>query len=262
MLDFGVHQGSSLLVAQAADDSLRLIPVLATPEGREQSVVWDVCQQWQRLGYPTLVLDGSSMETDDEPGLADLLEHAIWIDPAADPATGGTSSIAVVPAARGLSQLRTQEGALRLLNPLFRRYAIVVLYAPLDVLASALLEHTAAVPLLMLKNGSPGVVDAYRHLKALALHAGVNALVAGTLTPDADAAVVQAQLQRLCGCAMDHLRRVPRTMAVDTHRPADMQRLALALLENAATLASVGPQGAALPWVITAAQAAAPLSSH
>lgn len=262
MFDFGVHQGSSLLGASAADDSLRLIPMVATPDGREQSVVWDVCQHWQRMGYPTLVLDGSSMETDAEPGLADLLEHSLWIDRAADRVADSPSSVAVLPAARGLYTLRKNAGALQVLNSLFRRYAVVALYAPLDTLASQLLEWSGIVPLVVLGSGTAGVVDGYRQLKALAVNGGVNALVAGTVTPDATASAVKSQLQRLCACASDHLRSAPRTMVVDPRRPADMQRLALALLESAGTLAPAGPQSAGLPWTSIAAPAAAPLSSH
>lgn len=260
MLDFGRHQGSSLLGAQAADDSLRLVPMVAN--GDEQSVMWDVCQHWQRLGYPTLVLDGCSVETAAEPGLAELLEHSLWIDGGSDRTADPVSSVAVIPAARGLETLKATAGALHALYPLFRRFAVVVLYAPLDVLAAPLLANSGAVPLLVMKSGSAGVIEGYQQLKALALHAGVNALVAGNVTPDVKAAAVHSQLQRLCACAHDHLRRTPRTMAVNPHHPADLQRLALALLEGAATIASSGSQTAALPWTFTAAQSAAPLSSH
>ncbi len=262
MFDFGVHQGSSLLGASAADHSLRLIPMVATAHGREQSVVWDVCQHWQRMGYPTLVLDGSSMETDAEPGLADLLEHSLWIDRATDRAADNASSVAVLPAARGLYTLRKNAGALQVLNSLFRRYAVVVLYAPLDTLASPLLEWSGTVPLVVLGSGAAGVVEGYQQLKALAVNGGVSALVAGIVSSDAAASVVKSQLQRVCACASDHLSSAPRTMAVDPLRPTDMQRLALALLESAGTLASAGSPSAGLLWSTIAAPAAAPLSSH
>ena len=80
MLEFGLHQGTSLY-GRTPQDGLRLIPVAGAPGGTGLQVLWDICTHLQALGYPTVVLDGSERETAEAPGLLELLDDTLWIEP-------------------------------------------------------------------------------------------------------------------------------------------------------------------------------------
>ena len=101
MLEFGLHQGTSLY-GRTPQDGLRLIPVAGSPGGTGLQVLWDICTHLQALGYPTVVLDGSERETAEAPGLLELLDDTLWIDPPTQ--LPGADSLAVLPAARGLAE--------------------------------------------------------------------------------------------------------------------------------------------------------------
>ena len=130
MLDTSFHQGASLHF-QTPQDELRLLAV-ASPQPEELGLetLWQVCLHLQRLGYPVVVLDGTAQESDDAPGLLDLLVHAPWHDGGLPGASKDTSNLAVLPAAQGLSTLACGrphgQQALQALHPIFRRYAVVV----------------------------------------------------------------------------------------------------------------------------------------
>ncbi|NMM82231.1 hypothetical protein B2J86_15055 [Acidovorax sp. SRB_14] len=257
MLDIGLHQGTSLH-SHTPQAELRLA-VVASQGGNAHALetLWQVCAQLQRLGHPVVVLDGTAQESDDAPGLQHLLACAPWGDDAL-PHTGmDAGSLAVLPAMTGLDMLafeaRPLDAPLRALQPLFRQYALVVLHAPVGTLASPLLTGTAVTPLLTMQAGPAGVVDSYRQLKLLALHAGLPATVA-CLVPSHD-----SDLQRhghdavnaVRQCAARHLGQSVATTVVQAGHAPDMQRLALHLLENACTLGA--PEDCAWPQAAPAA---------
>ena len=110
MLDLGFHQAASLhsLTPQA---ELRLLAVASqgnTANGLE--TLWQICASLQRLGYPVVVLDGTAQESDDSPGLLHLLQHATWNDGASLNLGATASSLAVIPAAKGLLHLSRKAG--------------------------------------------------------------------------------------------------------------------------------------------------------
>lgn len=264
MLEFGLHQGTSLY-GRAPQDALRLISVASVPGGRSLEMLWAVCTQLQGLGYPTVVLDGSASETAESPGLMDLLEHNLWIEAPMGALEAAEQSLAVLPAARGLAMLapaqRISAVPLACLQPLLRRYAVVVLYAAMPVLASSLMAGSSASPLLLLGDGEDAVMRAYKDLKWLALEAELAATVVSLAHGQAKRAGAHRQLSALRECAATHLRQTPRTLALDPDRPADLQRLALELLEGAETLAPAGAT-TALPSSRGAARAAHVATSH
>ena len=264
MLEFGLHQGTSLY-GRTPQDAVRLISVASAPGGRSLELLWAICTHLQGLGYPTVVLDGSAPETAESPGLIDLLEHNLWIDAPQGLSMANDQSLAVLPAARGLAALtrpeRRSTAPLHSLQPVLRRYAVVVLYAPTSVLASSLRAETAASPLLLLEEGDQAVMATYKDLKWLALHAGLAGTVVRLAHGQRQRAAAHQQLRALCECAEKHLGRPPRTLALDPDRPTDLQRLALELLENAESLAPAGIY-AALPSSRDAAHAAQFATSH
>ncbi len=267
MLEFNTHQGTSLCGAMN-QDGLRVVTVAGTSGGAERPLVWAICAHLQRLGYPSLVLDGWGDESEAAPGLVDLLEQRCWIDATLDTDEEDAASLGVLPAARGLAELvnaADQEGsalALQTLYPLFRRYAVLVIYAPTETLASALFEGSHATPLIVMScDERAAVVNAYAQLKLLALHADIGGLVACPLSARCNAALVRLQLDKLFTCAQAHLGRVPASSALDVSRPAEVQRLALALLERALQLTSLEVQPA-IPWRHSARPVAALATSH
>lgn len=242
LLDTATHQAVGLH-CYTPQRELRLLPVLSQPDdGPWLEMLWQLCSHLQRLGYPVVVLDGTAQEGPHSPGLAQLLGARPWPGAETLNANTGDSSLAVLPAARGLAWLAGQAqlgngGALQRLQPLLRAYAAVVLYAPPEQLAPLLLG-SASMPLVMTGPGAQGMVRSYRQLKHMALHAGVPCTVAAIVPPHASAqprqtAEALATLQR---SAHRHLGQQIHTTTVTAARVQDIQRLALQLLENAASL--------------------------
>ncbi len=263
MLDFGLHQGTSLH-SHTPQAELRLA-VVASQGGNAHALetLWQACSQLQHLGHPVVVLDGTAQESDDAPGLQHLLACAPWGDDAL-PHTGvDAGSLAVLPAMTGLDMLAFDadplDAPLRALQPLFRHYTLVVLHAPVSTLASPLLAGTAALPLLTMQAGPEGVVESYRQLKLLAVHAGLSATVACLVHSQEDAHQRQAgdALNAVRQCAQRHLGQDVITTVVQAGHAPDMQRLALHLLENACTLGA--PDGCT--WAQAAPAAGHPLFS-
>lgn len=239
MLDTGFHQAAGLnsFTPQA---QLRVLAVASQDRASSGlEMLWQICANLQRLGYPVVVLDGTALETDEAPGLSHLLQ-APWNDGL--DAGASATSVAVLPAARGLAQLQRQaysEGAppLQGLLPYFRAYGMLVLHAPAGLLGP-LLTHTSTIPLAVMENGSAGVMACYKSLKQIATHSGLPCTVASVLQGDsaAERRKTLGALRTLQDCAERHLGGRVRTTTVSANKPHDVQRLALQLLENAGTI--------------------------
>jgi hypothetical protein len=247
MLDTGFHQGAGLhsFTPQAQLRVLAMASQDRASSGLE--MLWQICANLQRLGYPVVVLDGTALETDEAPGLSHLLQQAPWNDGLGVSATASATSVAVLPAARGLHQLQRQaytDGTppLQGLLPHFRAYGLVVLHAPAGLLGP-LLTHTSTMPLAVMEGGSAGVLTCYKSLKQIATHSGLPCTVASVLQKDtvAERRKTMAALRTLQDCAERHLGGRVRTTTVSAHNSHDVQRLALQLLENAGTI--TGPLG-------------------
>jgi hypothetical protein len=242
MLDVSPHQAAGLQgFMPQADLRLAAVASDANP-GTGLEPLWQVCAILQRLGYPVVVLDGTAQETDESPGLIHLLRDGPLRDTAALGSRVPVSSLAVVPAGKGLDVLGRQAVAAGLapladLLPLFRRYGLLVLHAPATTLAS-LLTHTATVPLVIMGQGAAGVLSSYTSLKQIAVHTGLPCMVAALLRggSEAERKAARASLQTLQKCASRHLGGPVRTTTISTQSPQDLQRLALQLLENAGTI--------------------------
>jgi hypothetical protein len=242
MLDTCFHQGAGLhsFTPQA---ELRVLAVASQANAENGlETLWQLCASLQRLGYPVVVLDATACETQASPGLHHLLRQAPWHEGASVDLSAIASSLAVIPAALGLRELaRTAQAfdapPLQALLPYFRAYGLLVLHAPADVLGP-LLTHTATAPLVVMQPGAAGVLASYRHLKQIALHAGLPCTVAAVLqgATAPERAKAAGALRTLQQCADRHLGGRLQTTTVSAHNSQDMQRLALQLLENAGTI--------------------------
>ncbi|GAA6121300.1 hypothetical protein [Acidovorax sp. FG27] len=244
LLDTGLHQGFGLssVTPQA---ELRWLAVLSQPDATMGlETLWQVCSSLQRLGYPVVVLDGTARETGDAPGLEQLLASPDWQGGSLSRGASTSTSLAVVPAAYGLLCLaerasRGEVAVMQRLQPIFRAYSLVVVYAQHPLMAP-LLRGTPALPLVMTSPDAPGVEQSYRQLKHMTVHAGVQCTVASVVAPGPSeprrTQTARGALETLQRCAAEHLGHTPRTTIVRAGSPQDVQRLALQLLENACTM--------------------------
>ena len=242
MLDIGFHQASGLH-SYTPQSELRVVAVASQDNaGAGLETLWQVCASLQRLGYPVVVLDGTAQETDDSPGLLHLLLQAPWNEGVNLNMGAMASSLAVIPSAKGLLRIirqasRNETAPLHALLPYFRTYGILVLHAPAATLGP-LLTHTATIPLVVMGEGSAGVLTTYKSLKQIAVDTGLPCMVAALLRSGAAAERRKTRhaLQTLQDCAERHLGGPVRTTTIATQNAQDVQRLALQLLENAGTI--------------------------
>lgn len=242
MLDIGFHQAASLH-SFTPQTELRVVAVASQDKAATGlEALWQICASLQRLGYPVVVLDGTAQETDDSPGLLHLLQQAPWNEGATLNMGATASSLAVIPAAKGMQRIsaeasRSETAPLPSLLPYFRTYGLIVLHAPAATLGP-LLTHTATIPLVVMGEGSAGVLASYKSLKQIAVHTGLPCMVAALLRGNTPAERRKAQhaLLTLQDCAERHLGGPVRTTTIATQNPQDVQRLALQLLENAGTI--------------------------
>lgn len=237
MLD-STHQGCGLQAA-AAWHEVQVCAIADSATAPGSTLLWPLSAQLQQLGYPVLVLDASQTESAAAPGLRDLLAEPAWQAAFLGPRRAA-ASVATLPAALGLSQL---EGLEQLLS-YARRYAVVLIHAPVEQLAP-LLRGQALRPLLPLDMQPRGMVRSYRQIKHLALHAGLPSIVAAAAAAHEPFALRHADtlMASLTRCAERHLRLAPLCTRTDPGLAQDMRRLALMLLAHSATL-SCGPSAA------------------
>ena len=259
MLESFADQGESLRHS-APPASLRLVTLVSQGDSAtELPLLWQLCLALHGFGYPPVVLDATSLESQQHPGLQDLLGHAHWTQPDTSDALGWQ----VMPAASGLRTLARARTAdqmpLQPLAPLFRDYSVIVLYARAELLIP-LLRDSGAQPVLAVTPSRSGVLQGYRTLKQLALQAR---LVPTLVAPVASAlknaeSLAKSAAKKLQNCAMTYLGCNADMMTVRSdgppgHRTDDAQRLALRLLESAIGIGAEQQPG---PWM---QRAAAPL---
>lgn len=246
MLDAHFHQGSGL--RHFTPQSELRVMAMASQEGAAGAhgleTLWQICASLQRMGYSVLVLDGTARETDESPGLIHLLQQAPWIDGAGLALESIASSLAVLPAARGLDRLsRSQDTSstspLQAVLPYFRSYGVLMVHAPASVLGSVL-ENTKTCPLIVLGPRAAGVLQTYGALKQMVLDTGLSCMLAAVVRDLNGSEGLKAQqvLHSLQACAARHLPAPLRTTTIAASKPQDLQRLALQLLENAGTIHS------------------------
>lgn len=242
MLDIGVNQGAGLqrMALQAAP---RVMAVAS--HGQQQGelpLLWSLCTTLVDLGHSVAVLDATTVESSDNPGLTQLLNDAeLQDDDSRTP-----PSWAVIPAALGLAQLclpmARPGGPLAPLSELFQRFGVLVIYARAGLLAD-LLPDSGIEPLLTVAPVKMSAVTAYQALKQMLLNTKLRPTMAAivgepSLSTSAPSHSPVANLQH---CAMNFLGYRLDALAVRALQPQecrsdDMYRLALRLLENAMPL--------------------------
>lgn len=240
MLDTGIHQAAGL-GAMATESTPRIVALASHGDRRsELPLLWQLCAAWTALGYPVVVLDGTVRETDQAPGLQQLLQDG-------DELSGlgqGPENWPVVPAALGLASLsqtapagpRTALSATRVrqLSRLFPNYELVLLYAPARELASAL-PASGLSPLLPVSTSEVALLSAYHALKQLLNMGKLRPTIVAVMDDSALATRVSGHSisRNLQDCARDFLACEVPALTVCPTQADEVHRLALRTLESA-----------------------------
>lgn len=237
MLDAFADQGASLRQARPPAPARLITLVSQGEQEHEQALLWQLCQALQNYGYPPVVLDGTSLESGERPGLVDLMQHTPW------GALGATedSDWAVMPAAAGLRALgRARPRPLDLLGALFQGCGVLVLYARAELLIPVLAD-SAAQPVLAVAPGRHALLRGYRTLKQFQQEGRLAPTLVSLITSslrnaDQLARTTGRSLQKCAltflGCETDMI--TVRSEPQAEQRSDDVRRLALRLLENGA----------------------------
>lgn len=262
-----VENQAAGLAALAVESSPRIVALAGHEDARsELPLLMQLCAAWTNLDYPLVVLDAHVRETDQVPGLSQLLRG----DEDFSAAVLGNSATAwpIVPSALGLEQLldgtavstktagkgsaKTLDAGqdrARQLAALFPGYELILVYAPAAVLARVW-QGSNLSPLLPVSVQESALLSAYQALKQM--------LSLGKLRPTIVTVMQDAALTtRMSGhnisrnlqeCARDFLACETPALTVCPERPEEMQRLALRSLE-----AGLQPSGWDLPAALASA---------
>lgn len=208
----------------------------------ELPLLWQLCSSMVDLGYTVTVLDGTKTETDNNPGLMQLLDFRFGagIDEAEGPGWN------IVPAAQGLQsllELSSKPGLeLQRLGDIFAAGSVVVLYTGVAQLVKLLAGSTVR-PLLTVSTDKNALVTSYLALKRLLLRGGLEPTILNMMQgPRSGRPGMPGNVaNNLSECARNflgyELNAIPINAPLDTPEvSAQMRRLALRLLENALPL--------------------------
>ena len=252
MPEMMVHQASGLL--GLADHACpQLIAMVSHGDARtEQPTLWQLCGTLAGLNYPVMVLDGTSRETADNPGLQQLLEYRFGYAPGETVAD--TSDCQIIPSAIGLNLLESPE-QLAASGHLFPPNTVVIVYADCLRLAS-LLAGTGVTPLISLCEEKNSVLTSYLALKLLLREARLEPLFLNMMEParTRSSAGPKGLPGGIGACARQFLGYEVTAITIQSTPQANprnpqLRQLALVLLENALPLrghAMAAAQGA--PW--------------
>lgn len=241
MPDACLDQGASLR-ALTPRASLRLVAVVRHGDPRaELPLLWQLCSALEASGERVAVLDASTLETQERPGLLQLMNHTQWLSDL----TADAPAWPILPAALGLQALQTQAGErqadLKTLGHLFKGYGVIVVYGRTEPLAG-LLSACGATPLVAVSPAKATVLSAYQALKR-SLAAGLTPTLV-SLIADADGnahPMADSVSQTMRHCARTYLGREMAVLTIRSDLRAegfsdDIRRLALHLLENAVAI--------------------------
>ena len=260
MLESCADQGESLR-RMAPQTTWSVITMVTRGDtATELPLLWQICAVLQSFRYRITVLDATSTETEDNPGLQTLLDHAHWLENA----PADTSPWQIVPARLGLSRLASQKGRehrmpLQPLSHLFRNCDLVVVYADAPLLA-ALLPDSDVRPLLAVTPRRDSIIGAYQNFKKLLLQARLVPIIASAVTAPFKNA---ENLARNTGNALQHCAKVHlgcraefmtvRTFPQQQNRWDDAHPIAMRLMAHAIPLAKefamTGRSFRPTPWV-------------
>lgn len=242
MLDRPANQAAGLLEL-ASPQSPRLMAMVSHgDELSELPLLWRLCSSLVEFGYAVTVLDATTRESENNPGLEQLLEYAYW---------RGTDNLeapewSVIPAGMGLQNLAAmperKEQSLQHLGRLFQHEGAIILYGKAEWLVP-LLSDSGLKPLLAVAPMKTSLLTSYLALKQLLLKGRLEPTIVN-LVQEHNAAVatrIGTVAASLSDCARNFLGYEVNALNIaapsDEDRPCvGVQRLALRMLESAMPL--------------------------
>ena len=248
MLDYAnIDQGSGL--RQLA---VRSAPTLLTvlhhgDRVAELTTLWQLCSALQNHGYAVSVLDGTAEESDQNPGLLNMLEQPYSPAPLQD-----AGRWTVIPSALGLVCLAGQRGQTRVeerLSKLLADASVLVVYADAEALGSLQEAPNTCRPVVALLPETTSLLSAYQGIKSLAALVRPAEIVAVTVnpldTPEYLAAGIAKSLQNctmnFLKCPVRHISTQVKNQASPTVEQASegIRQLALQLLGRPVPAAAI-----------------------
>jgi hypothetical protein len=211
----------------------------------ELPLMWRLCWTLSEMGYPVTVLDATTFETDANPGLAHRLGDSYWHGGAATDAPAWD----IIPAGRAIQAMcgtpspRPQRHLA--LGQLFPRDTIVILYSRVEWLIPLICGFGVS-PLLAVSPNRASLLSSYQALKRLLINGNIQPTIA-SMEPqsheEADFTSNEVGVASLGECAKNFLGYDVNAVHIaatgdNLHDSADMQRLALRLVESAALLST------------------------
>ncbi|MFY8042819.1 MAG: hypothetical protein ACOVOD_07820 [Rhodoferax sp.] len=243
MLDHPTNQAAGLLDLAISPYPKLVAMVSHGDEQVELPLLLQLCNALVGFGNPVTVLDGTVLETPENPGLAQLLDYSMASSIGTD-----APSWSILPARLGLQTLAsgrtTGLHSLADTGNLFCQDSVVLVYSTAQTLAQ-LLRGSRVRPVLAVSNAKTSLLTSYLALKRL--------LLKGTLEPTIVNVVDNMQAptlhdpnrmpNSLTDCAKFFLNYQVNALNVsvtnaDERPSASIGRLALSLLENALPLQS------------------------
>jgi len=236
MLDTFVSQAAGL---QSLSPQLAPKLIAVASHGQQQGelpLLWSLCTTWVDLGYPVAVLDGHAQETDQNPGLAQMLADPMGhfqTDP-------DTVSWLVLPAAQGFAALGEHGFNSASVGDLLQNHGVVLLYASAATL-TPLLKGSGMEPLVVVAPLQAAALSAYQALKQLLVDAQLRPTVANIALGNQTKTHMTSPAQKLQNCAQNFLGLAIKPLTVSASASSEdsrdeISRLALQLLENAMSL--------------------------
>lgn len=165
-----INQAAGLMDMAPQGGTRLMAMVCHGDEQAELPLLWTLCAALTNQRYQVTVLDGTKQESQDNPGLEQILDYSYWQSAAAD----NLAPWAILPARQGLLTLAAApssahwHSALQS-SPLLASNAVVVVYAPADLLVG-LSNQTGVTPLLALSSGKTALMTSYLALKRLLIN--------------------------------------------------------------------------------------------
>jgi hypothetical protein len=242
MLDACVNQGAGL--QQIGSQTAPRVIAMAShgDQQGELPLLWSLCSTLVDMGYSVVVLDAHTTESDNNPGLDQLLDGTSWRnDHLSEP-----NSWSVLPAAQGLRNMAIRrsepDSPLAPLGGLLGNYGVIVMYARAEILVN-LLPGSGIEPLLTVSPIKMSSVTAYQSLKQMLLNAGLKPTVAHIAfnSDTKSEPATHSTVHKLQECSLAFLGyRVDaltiRVGDAEERIADDVHRLTLRLLENAMPL--------------------------
>lgn len=228
LIDFALPQTPKLMAMVSHGDEQAELPLLLR-----------VCAALVGFGYSVTVLDGSVLETPDNPGLEQLLNFSN-----AAPTLSESPGWNILPAGLGLQSLcaaqRHGGPGIGDCGSFFAHESVVIAYANAHNL-TPLLRGSQVRPLLAMSSAKTSLLTTYLALKRLLLKAKVEPTIVNMVDTSRPHASGSTSPTSLSDCAKYFLNYDAHPLNIaaplgDERPSASIERLALSLLETAMPL--------------------------